>query len=451
MKNADEITGLNFISLIYPIFVENFLRMLVLVCSYGLVSRISDDMAAILGITNLYLLVGFSLVECLAQGGCIILTQYLGAKKEEEVGQIYVTTIWLNVLFGLILSIVFAAYSSLLLATFGFAGILLDQGADYLTLVGSGFGVYALNYALLYILNANGLTKYSMAYSLLVNGMSLGLYSLIATLPDSFLMNRLTLIGVTNLFVRFCGMLFLIFMTKAFVRNFYLYKKIPSRIVKEHIFNFLRISLPNAFEPLSYQLFQFVLVKIISTINMESLSLRSYIISLTTLFETASWSISRGNQIYLGYLIGAKRIQWLNPQLKKGIIASVFISILILFFGLPFRHQLIGFFSHNQLIVDIGSPLVILVAILTLIRAFSFNLHAGLKAAGDIKFGLALVMISMWGVTIPSAYIVTHFFHVELQGIWVILIIEELIRVFFLSQRWKSQNWKKFSVVHTPP
>jgi Na+-driven multidrug efflux pump len=76
-------------------------------------------------------------------------------------------------------------------------------------------------------------------------------------------------------------------------------------------------------------------------------------------------------------------------------------------------------------------------------RTFTLNLQAGLKAAGDIRFGLMLVTIQMWGITIPSSYVLTQYFRAGLKGIWVILMIDEFIRIFFFFQRWRSQKWKQ--------
>lgn len=63
---------INFRSLVWPIFVDNLLRILALAISYGLVARISDTLVAVLGVINLYLLVGFTLTEGLAHSNSIL-------------------------------------------------------------------------------------------------------------------------------------------------------------------------------------------------------------------------------------------------------------------------------------------------------------------------------------------------------------------------------------------
>lgn len=57
--------------------------MLAMAFSYGIVSKILHALVAILVVANLYLIVGFGLLECLAQGSSIIISHYLGAKKSD--------------------------------------------------------------------------------------------------------------------------------------------------------------------------------------------------------------------------------------------------------------------------------------------------------------------------------------------------------------------------------
>ncbi len=439
--NTSKAMRLGFYSLVWPIFVDHFLRVVVLVASYGLMSQISDEIAGMFGVINLYLLIGFTFSECLAQGGAIILTHYLGA-KEKELGQFYSIMVLMSLLAGLFISVIFFSFSSSLLSSFGFSQTSLQDGVYYLSLVGSCFFIYSLNYAFLSILNAHGFTKYSMHYSLLVNGLSLLFYYMIAFFSDIFPSNRLVLIAWIQCFVRCVGMVFLLRMLRSLVPNFVLYTKIPWPFMKQHLSRFLRISLPNAIEPLSSQMFQFFLIKIIATIEHEALSVRSYLISLTTLFEIGIWSISRGNQIIVGHLVGANETEFVWKQLRKSIAVSFLLSVFILCFGLKFRYEFMHFFSHTESVVNIGAELLTLVAGLILIRTVTFNLQGGLRAAGDIKFGFTLAQLVMWGFTMPGAYIVTHFFKMGLQGIWIMLLVDESIRTVFLLQRWKSQKWK---------
>lgn len=445
MKDSPLLNHLSFRSLVWPLFVDNFLRMVVLVASYGLVSRISDEMAGVLGVTNLYLLIGFTFSECLAQGGSIVLTHYLGAKKKEELQESYGIMVAISLLTGLVISVFLFNFSLSLVSIFGFSPSIQENGSNYLKLVGMGFCIYSINYAFLSILQAHGFTKYSMIYSLLVNSLSLLLYYIISIIPLDFYLSRLTLIAATNLFVRFIGMIFLFFLIRLLISNFQVFKKMPWQKAKQHLFHLLRIGIPSGIEPISYQMFQFTLVKIISSIGSNSLSIRSYLLSLSTLFETGLVSFSRGNQILSGHLVGAKEDLLLFRQLKKSIKASLLASSLLLFGGLLFRKELINIFSKNESIITIGSELLFLVAFLTLIRSFSLTLQGSLRATGDVKFVFLLSVFGMWCIVVPGAYILTHFFSMGLRGIWGMLILDELARVFFLTQRWKGQKWKKFS------
>lgn len=59
-------------------------------------------------------------------------------------------------------------------------------------------------------------------------------------------------------------MIFLIFISKKQVKDLCFFQKIS---IKLYILKFFRITFPNILEPISYQLFQIILVKLIFMIN----------------------------------------------------------------------------------------------------------------------------------------------------------------------------------------
>jgi putative MATE family efflux protein len=430
-----------------PIFFDNFMRMLVVVLSYWVVSRISDAMAAVIGVTNAFLLIGFGLAECLAQSSGIIIAQLLGAKKEETLSQAYVSAIGVNLVFGIAMSCLFVFFSTPLLSAFSFPDSLLSDASRYLCIVASGFFVYSLNYSLMSILNANGLTRVTMWNSFISNGLTLFLGYMIVLNPFGLNYNKLTFLALSHLIVRLLSFGYLSWMTKCGVQHFVFYRRFSKGMLQKQVQVFLRIGIPNSFEPLSYHFFQLVLLKIVAIISLNALSTRSYIISLAALMETGAFAVAKGSQIVMGHLIGAGKMQQAKEQLNKSLFWALGITLLITWIGLLFRSDIMCFFSKNHSIVAVGSQLLFLVAAIALMRAISYSLSSGLKASGDVKYCVGVVTLTMWLITIPGSFFLIKFFGMDLRGIWIMFGFEEMVRILMFYRRWRSEKWQHYSVV----
>ncbi|MBR2098314.1 MAG: MATE family efflux transporter, partial [Firmicutes bacterium] len=62
--------------------------------------------------------------------------------------------------------------------------------------------------------------------------------------------------------------------------------------------------------------------------------------------------------------------------------------------------------------------------------------------AGDTKFSSFLSMVGMWGVRVPLAYILIHFFGFSLMGVWLPMALDWTMRCLLMTIRYRRGKWK---------
>ena len=65
-----------------------------------------------------------------------------------------------------------------------------------------------------------------------------------------------------------------------------------------------------------------------------------------------------------------------------------------------------------------------------------------MRAAGDIKFPTFLGMASMWGISVFGGYILGIVMGFGLQGIWIAMALDEIVRGIVVLARWINGNWR---------
>jgi Na+-driven multidrug efflux pump len=190
-----------------------------------------------------------------------------------------------------------------------------------------------------------------------------------------------------------------------------------------------------------------VITFFITMIGTEALTTKIYTQNLMMFILLFSLAVSQGTQILIGYLIGAKDYDSAYKRCLQSLYSGIIISTLMAIIFAIFSDNLLGIFTTNERILEIGGTLILLTILLEPGRAFNLVIISSLRAAGDIKFPTYIGILSMWGVSVPIAYILGIHYDFGLIGVWIAFICDEWVRGIFMLHRWNSRAWmtKRFS------
>jgi Na+-driven multidrug efflux pump len=108
-----------------------------------------------------------------------------------------------------------------------------------------------------------------------------------------------------------------------------------------------------------------------------------------------------------------------------------------------FAKPLLSIFTDNPEILKEGTKLLYLTLLLEPGRSFNLVIISSLRAAGDVKFPIMMGIISMWGVSVPLAYLLGIVYGLGLVGIWIAFAADEWLRGLCMLWRWRKRDWQK--------
>lgn len=208
--------------------------------------------------------------------------------------------------------------------------------------------------------------------------------------------------------------------------------------------------MPSAGEHLAYNGSQIVITIFITMLGAEALTTKVYAQNLMMFIFLFSLAISQGNQIMIGQMTGAKEYNQAYARCMKSLYWGIGTSAVIAVIFSIFTDSLFGIFTDNTEILQTGAVLLLLTIILEPGRAFNLIIISALRAAGDVKFPVYMGILSMWGISVPLAYVLGIQFELGLAGIWIAFIADEWLRGILMLIRWKSRVWiNKGFVLHS--
>lgn len=434
------------LALTWPIFLELMFGMLLGVVDTVMLSGYSDDAVAAVGLANQVLTIAGMMLGFVTVGAGVILNQWIGAGKLQGVQRISASALTLNLMIGLAVSVALVLGAGLFLSPFQLSAVIMAQGELYLMIVGSSMFMVAVNMTLGAMLRSRGIVKEMMIISLGINVVNIiGNY---IALMEPFGMPVLGVggVGASTWISRLLAMLaFLWLCRKRLEHPVSLIP--PGSIRREDAGLLFKLGIPSAGEHVSYNMSQAVITFFITMLGAAALTTKIYTQNVTSFVFVFSMAIGSGTQIIVGHLIGARRkedaLRSSIFSLKVGLLITTSISVALYLVSGP----LLGLFTSDPEIIRLGKQLFLLSILLEPARACNMVLISSLNASGDVRYPVMIGIISMWGISVPMAYLFGVILQWGLAGMWIAFALDEWIRAGMMLRRWRNGAWKRLDII----
>ncbi|MGE7694832.1 MATE family efflux transporter [Lysinibacillus sp. NPDC094177] len=445
-SDIKETNKLSLFHLTWPIFLEVFLFMLMGLADTFMLSALSDNAVSGVGAANQYIYIAILILEVVGNGASIVVSQYLGSRRVFEAAKISALAVTMNMVVGLLMSVLFFFFSSHLMTMMNLQGEVLKYAQSYLVIIGSFIFLQAVINALAAIIRVHGWTKQTMY-------VSLGMNVLHVVLNYGLIFGNL---GLPELGVKGAAISSVISRGLAVLVFFWLlYQVMEVRVKLEYYFEYskeyvrkiLNIGLPSAFEQVLYQFCQIVFLYYATYLGSETLAARQYAMNISMFTYLFAIAIGTGTAIIIGRNVGAGKKDQAYHQLWSSVRAAFVFTITMVAVVTIFRKQLMHVFTDNPEVIAIGASVLALSILLETGRTMNIVVINSLRASGDARFPVKIGFLSMVCMSLPLGYLFVFVLDWGLVGIWLAISADEWMRAIIVYFRWRSRKWERFALV----
>ena len=429
-------------ALTLPIVFESLFRILVSSIDTIMLSSYSQESVAGVGMIGQYIFFLQILFNITCVGTSIVLSQYLGAKRGEDARHVAQASAVMVIGAAVAICVGVCLGAAPLLSLYRIEPAVRNFAWQYFVIYG-GIGSLFIAFNMLQgtILRAYGYTKDAMYISIAANlinvvGNALSLYGWFG-LPVTGVVGVAASSVVSQLAACF---LLAWRIGKHPDVQFGLkgWKNIPRDIYRK----ILSIGIPTAGENMSYNVAQIVIMAMVSTFGTFAMSAMVYNQTIVRFVYVVAMSIGNAVQIKTGYFVGAGKPDEAYRRLYRYQAIGTAISIAMILFINFAKAPIMGFFTHDQGIIDILSTLLICSIFVEFGRSLNLVTIPGLKGAGDVKFPVFYGIFSMWCIMVAGAWIFGIVLGFGLPAIILAIGMDETNRGIVMLFRWKSKRWQ---------
>ncbi|WP_086268031.1 MATE family efflux transporter [Campylobacter devanensis] len=424
-----------------PIFFELFLRYLSLIINTLMVTAYSNFLVGAMGAGNQILDIFITIFTFLSIGCSVVITQAIGARDKILARKAIHQSLFLNSILGLICAAGIVWHGELILELMNVPKELMAQSSIYLYMLGICLFFDAVGIVLASIIRVYNRAYSVMFVTILMDGVTLiGNYYVL-----NFTQSELFGVGLSTIIGRVVAIIILIFIL-------YILKFIPKfsefiKLERAVISKIIKIGGWAAGENLLWIVQYTIAFGFVASLGKENLSVQTIYFQISLFIMLIGQAISVANEIIIGKLVGAKKLQIAYKHTWRALYVSVLASFLVAFASFLAQDETMNALNLNPSLKELMIPLFTLSIFLEVVRTFNIIMVNSLRASGDAKFCFFSGVVFMFGVSLPVGYILCFNFGLGILGVWIGFCADEALRGFTNSWRWKSKKWQTKAVV----
>jgi len=433
------------LSLALPAMGEQMLSMMVGIVDTFLAGHLGAAPLAAVGLANQWVFMATTLFGAIATGATALIARFVGAQDADQSDRVLAQSVLLGAMIGVVATGLGLSLARPAVILLGAQEEVIDLSRDYLMVVSSIFFFSTLMFIGNASLRGAGDTRTPLYVMMVVNVLnvvvawtfvhgSFGLPSLgvvgsalgaaTGRLVGGLLVMAILLKGRTGIRLRLAGL----------------------RPDLDMIRRILRVGLPSGLEQLLLRTGQMFFARILAEMGTVAYAANQVAMNAWSMSFMPGFGFALAATTLVGQGLGAR-----DPDAaqQRGYTAYRMGAVLMSAMGLVFLlfpAQIVGFFTNEAQVVELGTLPLQMVGLIQPILAATMIFAGGLRGAGDTRFPMVVTGLSIWLLRLPLAYLLGLVLGWGLLGAWGALALDLSMRGLLNFMRFRGGRWKSVQV-----
>ncbi len=429
-----------------PIFAELLLNILLSNVDTVMLGNYSQNAVGAVGNANQMMVMFIILFNVIAGATGVVVAQYLGARKTENMNQIYSLAVVFNLVLGVLMSLAAFLFAERLMKLLKVDASQMLDAVTYMKIVGGLIFLQAGYNVMVQILRCHGYTGVGMYISLAVNLVNIVGNWMFLYGPLKFLELGVAGVAISTVTARALALVvsFVIFYRLKIGR---ISLRDLNPFPRQILARMLKIGIPSAGENMAYSFYQLILLSFINPMGASAANAKVYANTLMSFSVVFSNALAQATQIVTGHLVGAGREAAADKRVMKTMYASLPVSVGIAVLNCLLCPLTLRIFNCDAETLVLVRQVLAVGIVMEIGRTVNLVVIGSMKAAGDVLFPVLAGMVCMWGIGITVGYGCGVRCSLGVAGVFMGTAADECVRGIVALVRWRRGSWKGKSVV----
>lgn len=446
-KRPPLFTNKALIALTIPVILDSLLSIVMGAVDSVMVSSAGEAAVSAVSLVDAINIVFISLYACIATGGSVVTSQYIGSRNYEKAKICVRQILYASLVVSVVCSVLLICFNGQVL-NLVYGDIEQDvytQAKQYFAITVLGFPLSCIGATSTATLRAMARNKESVTISMTMNFVNI--------FGNAILINVFHLGVIGAALATTFGRLVFAVMGLISVHR----KNLPVRYEKLWRFDLnwdimkraLKIGLSNGIENGLFNFGRVLVSSLVSSFGTIYIAAHSVAHTIGNIGWTITGSFGTVLLTVIAQCIGADELEQAKYYFKKILKVSTLAMFSIFTMIFILRHPLVRMFDFEPETLEVCAQYVGIAAILTMVGCYSMSFVPvmGFRAAGDIRYALTLSISTMFIFRVGMSYLLCKVFGMGLLGVWLGMATDWLVRLILNTWRLRSGKWLNKKVI----
>lgn len=440
---TDQFTYNQIIGMLIPLVLDQlFIYAISLLTTSMISSSGQDSVTAVTLVTPINFMITM-IQAAFCSGGAVVIAQYKGHGDTQKVQEAIGQTIWFSICITTVMSlVVFFASGPIIEILYGAAEAGVKSKAKlYLAGMALNLIIHAPRTGTGAGLRGVGDNKHNLYGSLLVN-VSFFFFSLIfINWMDMDIEGTLLAYCLARTLGLFSSVYFLFMQKNGKVRIRLKQMLLPK---KDYIKSIWRLGVPFSTEEIFFNGGTILVSSYMVLLGTTSVAAHAIANSVFTTLYAPLTAVGILATTVIGQCIGAGRRDLAKQYGKKLVVMGYVVITAFALIMLPLLDSILQLYNPEPDTLKVTWKLLMIgMSGMVLFMPTSTVMPYTLRAAGDAYYSTGVSLVTMWGIRVGLGYLVSIVWGFGIEGIWVCMAVEWILRSILFLIRYCGKAWLK--------
>ena len=434
------------IDMAWPSAIESVLVGLVSSIDTMMVGSLGASAIAAVGITNQPKFILLAAIFSLNVGVTAIVARRRGEKDREGANRCLRQALLISLMLSAFLSILGFMYARPLLLFAGAQPDVIDMAVIYFRIIAIGNFFTSVSLTINAAQRGSGNTKISMRTNIVANIINLIFNYLL--INGHFGFPKLGIAGAAIATLLGNIVAFSMSLRSIAKADGFLHIKLKSdwKLDKETIKSIMGISSSSFVEQICIRVGFLVTNMLVASLGTVAYATHQICMNVVNLSFTFGDGLGIGASALVGQSLGSKRPDMATIYSKTVQRIALTVGAFLFIIFILGRYLIIGLFTDDITIIEMGSKIMIILAMLSPVQTVAVVIGGTLRGAGDTKFVAYSSLISIGIIRPLTTWLFCYPMGFGIIGAWFSFMTDQCLRFLINSWRFKTGKWTKIKI-----
>ena len=427
-------------AMLLPLILDSFFVMAIGMLTTAMISSSSQESVSAVSLIGPLNMMIYAVYNAISAGGTVIVAQYKGSGEEEKMkqaaGQLLIATP-LSAIIGSAILIIFSKP----IIQFLFQGVgeaVMLKAEQYLIGMSISSVFLAVYMGGFSVFRGLGETKICLRLTILINLLHFICSFLFINIMRLDIMGSVLALNIAR-FVGGAAAVWMLLSPKSVLK---VEKRHVLRLDKPILKNIFHIGIPFGMEQLFMNGGAMLVQIYVAKLGTTCVAANAIGNSVFSMLQAAPSAVATLAVTVIGQCYGSGDRELSRRYGKSMTLLSAELVLLSIVLSLPFMPQILKMYqAPAETVQMIYGVLAIAIVSMPFTWPVSFIMPNVMRATGDAQFSSYFSLITMWIVRVGLGYVFAISFHLGLNGVWLTMVLEWVVRSIVFWIRFRSNVW----------